>query len=178
MKTVATNILSFLGVAALLIMLGMKLERDRIAALPKRTTFTIVERPFELPSKRVVERAMTVPQTDERKAEEVSAFVALKAERDSLARAALESKTVAWVDTVAYADSLGSFYLRLLHTVTYDGLKNQFIIIADYRDGKLTTVNRTDTAYLKPSYFEMLLEIILSPASWLIAGVVAVATLL
>jgi len=167
-----------LGVLFLAFLLGVQYKTWRIEQAPRKTTFTVVERPFELPSKRSVERAKPVPQTVERKAEEDSAFVALKAERDSLARAALESKTVAWVDTVAYADSLGSFYLRLLHTVTYDGLKNQFIIIADYRDGKLTTVNRTDTAYLKPSYFEMLLEIILSPASWLIAGVVAVATLL
>lgn len=173
MKSIAKHILSILGVGALIFFAGVKYERWRIASMPRVVTHHIVERTFELPPKIEWRKAETVPL------DSGTADMMLEGlDRDSLARAALSVKKTTFVDTVAYEDSLGSFTVRAVHEIEFDGVLNEFRKRTTYSKGQMETVNTDTIVYIQQSYLEMLLDIAMSPVSWIIAVAVYVSTLL
>lgn len=175
-KNFASSFLIIVGVIALLISLGVYIERQRMKSAPRRITMTIVERPFELPSKTDEKKAMRVKPDSARIALEDSVYKLNVAfgKKDSLARAALEKKETTFEDTLSYADSLGSFSVRAIHKISYDGATGKFRKTITYADGKLTTVKITEYVYLEPTFFDFLTK----PVTAIIVAVAFVVGLL
>lgn len=157
-----------LGIAMFLVLVGIRYERDRIAKLPKSVELIIVDRPVEIPGKVSRAKAGPVKAKDESRQALEDSLMRLARENgrlDSLAREALLVREATFEDTITVEDSLGSFYLRAIHKIRYDGALREMTKRTDYYDGKLTTVLIKEETYLKPT----MLDIITEPIVWVIA---------
>lgn len=175
-KNIALSLLIIIGVIALLISLGIYIERQWMKNTPRRIEMTIVERPFELPPKTEEKKATRVKPDSARIALEDSVYklTIVLGKKDSLARAALEKKESTFEDTLSYADSLGSFSVREIHKISYDGMTDKFTKTTTYTNGKLTTVKVTEFIYLESTLFDILTK----PLTVIIVGIAFVAGLL
>jgi hypothetical protein len=140
--------------------------KDVLFPVVPRVTIVPVERVIILPQKEERKQSQPSRKDDSRQRFEDSlrAELTKTSERmDSLMRACLERKEAAFEDTVQYADSLGSFYVRERHTIVYDGALSEFEKRTEYLDVKLMTQNRIERVPVRPSPLELLTDSLTSP---------------
>ena len=160
MKNVVSVSVLILALLSIGIVAGMKLQLELLESLPEKRTVTIVERKVYLPAK--VSRKPAVRDTSGSREDSVKAFVAAQA--DSSVRAQLEHKsgrfTSTFEDTVAYADSTGSFWIREVHAIAWDGLKELISKSTTYPEARISSTKETveKVSVPKKTWFQDVLE--------------------
>ena len=162
MKNILSSILLVLGIGALLIILGMYIERERIRKLPPQVTVRIVERPVEVPGRRDSTRAIPIQPNTARAAYVDSLILAARdaGHLEELNRKLSRKRLIVLKDTTSVVDSLGSFYTVRTDSLTFDPLSDQVTRITGYSGSVFkSTVTTVKTVLMEGrSWWRVLVE--------------------